>query len=158
MSEPSVAVTVRNARPSDIPNLIDLMREHAAYERAAPPADDVASRLSDLLFAPAPRLHARVAEVDGALVGYTTASLELSTWRAREYLHMDCLFLREGTRGAGVGGMLLGAVRQLAIDLGVDEVQWQTPDWNEGAVRFYDRTGAVRRAKQRYTLAVASVA
>jgi GNAT superfamily N-acetyltransferase len=148
------AVTVRAARPDDIPNLIELVREHAAYERAAPPSDGVAERLSDLLFAPAPRLHAIIAEVNGVPVGYATASLEVETWQAREFLHMDCLFLREGARGSGVGGMLLGAVRQLAIDLGVDEVQWQTPDWNEGAVRFYDRTGAVKRAKYRYSLAV----
>lgn len=135
-----------------------MIREHAAYERAAPPADGVDTRLGELLFGTAPRLHAQIAEIDGAPVGYATASLEVETWQAKQFLHMDCLFLRDGARGAGVGGMLLGAVRQLAIDLGVDEVQWQTPDWNEGAVRFYDRTGAVRRAKQRYTLAVASVA
>jgi GNAT superfamily N-acetyltransferase len=147
-------VTVRGATTNDIPDLLDLIREHTAYERATPPAPDVADRLSALLFAPTLRLHALIAEVDGVVVGYATAGLEIETWQAREFLHMDCLFLREGARGSGVGGMLLDAVRQLAIDLGVDDVQWQTPDWNEGAVRFYDRTGAVKRAKYRYSLAL----
>jgi GNAT superfamily N-acetyltransferase len=147
-------VTVRGATTSDIPDLLELIREHAAYERATPPAPDVADRLSALFFAPTPRLHALIAEVDGAVVGYATAGLEIETWQAREFLHMDCLFLREGARGSGVGGLLLDAVRQLAIDLGVDDVQWQTPKWNEGAVRFYDRTGAVKRAKYRYSLAL----
>ena len=151
-------VTVRGAKRSDIPELFDLIREHAAYERAAPPAHDVAERLSGLLFAPAPRIHALIAEVDGVVVGYATASLEVETWQAREFLHMDCLFLRDGARGSGVGGLLLNAVRQLAIDLGVDEVQWQTPEWNEGAVRFYDRAGAVKRAKYRFSLALDSEA
>jgi len=154
MSEPSDAVIVRDVRPTDIPNLMNLIREHTAYERAALPADSVAARLTNLLFTAEPRLHAKVAELDGQLVGYATASLEVETWQATEFLHMDCLFLLESARGAGVGGMLLAAVRQLASDLGLDEVQWQTPDWNDGAVRFYDRTGAVKRGKYRYVLAV----
>jgi GNAT superfamily N-acetyltransferase len=150
----SDTVAIREATPRDIPQLIQLIHEHTAFERAAPPSDDLAERLGALLFAPNPRLHAIVAEMDDTLVGYSTASLEMSTWRAREFLHMDCLYLREDTRGSGVGGMLLDAVRRLAIELGAAEVKWQTPQWNEGAVRFYDRTGAVRNPKQRYTLAI----
>jgi ribosomal protein S18 acetylase RimI-like enzyme len=38
---------------------------------------------------------------------------------------------------------------------GCEALQWQTPVWNEGAIRFYDRLGATRLAKQRYTLACA---
>jgi RimJ/RimL family protein N-acetyltransferase len=38
--------------------------------------------------------------------------------------------------------------------LGLTEVQWQTPSWNEGAIRFYDRLGARARAKTRFTLTV----
>jgi GNAT superfamily N-acetyltransferase len=148
------AVIVRKATPGDIPNLIQLIHEHTAFERAAPPSDDLAARLSGILFAPAPRLYALVAEIGDVIIGYSTASLEMSTWRGREFLHMDCLYLREDARGSGVGGMLLDAVRRLAVDLGVDQVKWQTPQWNEGAVRFYDRTGAARQAKQRYTLSV----
>jgi GNAT superfamily N-acetyltransferase len=150
-------VVVREATPGDIPDLVQLIHEHTAFERAAPPSDDLAARLSGILFAPAPRLYALVAERDGALLGYSTASLEMSTWRGNEFLHMDCLYLREDARGSGVGGMLLDAVRRLAIDLGVAEVKWQTPQWNEAAIRFYDRTGAVTQAKQRFTLTVGGV-
>lgn len=107
-----------------------------------------------MLFGAAPRLHAIVAADDDGIVGYATASLEASTWQGVEFLHMDCLFLREAARGSGVGGLLLTALRELAASLGARELRWQTPDWNEGAIRFYDRTGATRSAKQRYTLPV----
>jgi hypothetical protein len=33
-------------------------------------------------------------------------------------------------------------------------VQWQTPAWNEGAIRFYDRIGAVSKEKLRFFLPV----
>ncbi|MEL4318628.1 GNAT family N-acetyltransferase [Leifsonia sp. YIM 134122] len=147
---PSVAV--RAAVSADLPELIELIREHAEYERAAPPPSDLVDGLSRLLFGPVPRLHAFVGTEGDDMVGYATASLEASTWQGAEFLHMDCLFLRPGARGAGLGGRLVDALRDLAGELGVGEMRWQTPDWNEGAIRFYDRTGATRSTKQRYTL------
>ena len=142
------------ARPDDLEALQLLIREHALFERAAAPDGELVRRLESLLFSPAPRLHAIVAEGDGGLAGYAMASLEVSTWQASEFLHLDCLYLRAGARGAGVGRRILDRVRVLACELGASEVQWQTPDWNDDAVRFYEREGAVGRDKKRFTLDV----
>ena len=142
------------ARPDDLEALQLLIREHALFERAAAPDGELVRRLESLLFSPAPRLHAIVAEGDGGLAGYATASLEVSTWQASEFLHLDCLYLRAGARGAGVGRRILDRVRVLACELGASEVQWQTPGWNDDAVRFYEREGAVGRDKKRFTLDV----
>ncbi|SCK59058.1 hypothetical protein H180DRAFT_05647 [Streptomyces sp. WMMB 322] len=38
--------------------------------------------------------------------------------------------------------------------MGLGEVQWQTPSWNEGAIRIYDRPGTTRQDKARFTLQV----
>ncbi|KQV13941.1 MULTISPECIES: GNAT family N-acetyltransferase [unclassified Kitasatospora] len=157
LEEPSpAAARIRPARPADLPRIVELAAEHAAYERAAPPAPDLVLRLDALLFgAPIPRLHCLLAELpDGEVVGYAAAAPELSTWQGREYLHLDCLFLRPAARGSGLGVLLMDAVAALAGRLGMTEVQWQTPDWNEGAARFYDRIGAEARTKLRYRLAV----
>ncbi|WP_274911488.1 GNAT family N-acetyltransferase [Streptomyces sp. WZ-12] len=147
---------VRPARVSDLPQVAQLAVEHAAYERAAPPVPDLAERLAMLLFgAPVPRLRCLVAELaDGGLIGYATCSPEMSTWQAREYLHMDCLFVRSGHRSLGVGALLMAAVAGEARGLGLAEVQWQTPSWNADAARFYDRLGAHANEKYRYTLPV----
>ncbi|MET0784596.1 MAG: GNAT family N-acetyltransferase [Leifsonia flava] len=149
-----LSVAVRAAVPADLPELIALIREHAEYERAAPPPSDLADGLSLLLFGPRPRLYAFVGAAGDDIVGYVTASLEASTWQGAEFLHMDCLFLRPAARGAGLGGLLVDTLRDLAGELGATEMRWQTPDWNEGAIRFYDRTGATRSGKQRYTLSI----
>ncbi|MEU8134775.1 GNAT family N-acetyltransferase [Streptodolium elevatio] len=154
---PGPSPLVRRARPHDLPRIVELMREHTAYEKAAPPTADVADRLGPLLFGTAapPRLHCVVAELAGGeVVGYATCAAEMSTWDAREYLHMDCLFLRDGSRGHGLGRQLLDAVVAVARELGLTEVQWQTPVWNEGAVRFYNRLGGGAKEKLRYTLPV----
>ena len=147
---------IRRARPDDLSGLVGLMREHAAYERAAAPPQDLGDRLPRLLFGDSPRLAAFVAEQHGTLLGYATCSTEVSTWEAREFLHLDCLFLREGTRGAGLGRLLVEAVIAEARDRGLTELRWQTPEWNVGAARFYDRLGATSSAKLRYSLALRS--
>ncbi|QIJ60894.1 GNAT family N-acetyltransferase [Streptomyces sp. JB150] len=156
----SGAPVVRPARPADLPRVAELARLHTAYERAAPPAPGLAERLDTLLFArSAPRLRCLVAEAPGGeVVGYATCAPEVSTWDGCEFLHMDCLFLDPDHRGRGLGARLMDAVLAEARALGLAEVRWQTPAWNEGAIRFYGRLGARGHAQEkvRFTLPVAN--
>lgn len=147
---------IRRARVGDLPRLVELIHEHVAYEKSAPRPADLAGRLGPQLFAEDARLWVLLAETpDGAVAGYAACSAEFAFWDARHYLHMDCLYLAEEARGHGLGAALMDAVADLARELGLDHVQWQTPDWNEGAIRFYDRLGAAGMPKRRYTLPVA---
>ncbi len=40
--------------------------------------------------------------------------------------------------------------------MGVHEVQWQTPEWNHEAIRFYNGVGAPGNSKVRFVLPIAS--
>jgi GNAT superfamily N-acetyltransferase len=151
---------IRRARPADLARIGELIAEHAAHEQADPPPDGALERLGAALFAlpDEPRIRCLVAEGPGGdVVGYATCAPEFSTWQGREYLHMDCLYLRPGQRGLGLGARLMEAVAAEARALGIDEVQWQTPEWNEDAIRFYDRSGARSSRKLRYSVTRPSV-
>ncbi|MFG2340228.1 GNAT family N-acetyltransferase [Streptomyces yangpuensis] len=146
---------IRRARAGDLPRLAELIHEHVAYERSAPRPADLAGRLGPRLFAEDARLWVLLAETaDGVVAGYAACSAEFAFWDARDYLHMDCLYLAAAARGQGLGAALMDGVTRLARELGLEQVQWQTPDWNEGAIRFYDRLGAASNPKFRYTLPV----
>lgn len=67
---------------------------------------------------------------------------------------MDCLFVRDTHRGGGVGRILMKAALEHTRLHGTTELQWQTPTWNSGAIRFYDRLGAAQQTKRRFTLTV----
>ncbi|WP_330299216.1 GNAT family N-acetyltransferase [Streptomyces sp. NBC_00503] len=154
-SAAAAAPVVRPARPEDLPRLDELIREHVAYEKSAPRPAGLADRLGAQLFAEDARLWVLLAETpDGEVAGYAACSAEFAFWDARHYLHMDCLYLAEEARGHGLGAALMEGVKGLARELGLGHVEWQTPDWNEGAIRFYDRLGATGRAKRRYALPV----
>ena len=68
--------------------------------------------------------------------------------------HLDCLYVAEAQRGAGLGRLLVKAVASSAAARGYRELQWQTPEWNLAAIRFYESLGASRRPKERFTLIV----
>ncbi len=147
---------IRDICEDDIDALISICREHALYEKSQYDAGGKADRLRCALFAPEPRLYAWVAEAGGELIGYATATIDFSTWSAQTFLHMDCLFVRDGWRNAGVGVALLNRVVEHAREVKTSEIQWQTPEWNEGASRFYRRCGAIEILKRRFHLHIYS--
>lgn len=134
--------------------MLPLIQHHAAYEggQASVTRDALRSVLDRK---PSP-LTAWVAVQTGALIGYATATMDFSTWAGRHFLHLDCLFVDGDHRGGRIGAALLNAVRDHAAALGITEIQWQTPSWNEGAVRFYLREGASMLLKARFSLGAES--
>lgn len=84
--------------------------------------------------------------------GYATLTSDVATWTGERFGHLDCLFVDASARGAGVGRLLLDAVVSRARERGFTELQWQTPIWNEQAIAFYRRTGAISTTKERFTL------
>ncbi|MFE5239532.1 MULTISPECIES: GNAT family N-acetyltransferase [unclassified Streptomyces] len=145
---------IRPATSADLSAIARLCADHAAFERAEPVPPDLAARLEPMLFSASPRAWCLVAESRGELIGYATFSPEFSTWQATDYAHLDCLFVTEPHRGGGWGRALLSAVKDAAASRGAATLQWQTPDWNADAIRFYHRMGARARSKVRFSLPV----
>lgn len=143
---------IRPATPADMTGLTGLCRRHAEYERAGPPAPDLGRRLDRALFGDPPALGCLILCHGEQAVGYATFTEDFSTWRGDRFLHLDCLFVDIPHRGAGRGGQLFDAIAAVARSRGIGEMQWQTPDWNTDAQRFYQRRGAQGSAKTRYTL------
>jgi GNAT superfamily N-acetyltransferase len=145
------SIQVRRAAPAEASLIMPLCAEHAAYERAAFDRDGQTARLAEMMSGSPPRITILVAEVAGlGLIGYAAVAREASTWRAEEYLHMDCLFVREPHRGKAIGRKLFEAVLAMARLELLREIQWQTPSWNRGAIRFYQSLGAEPADKVRF--------
>jgi GNAT superfamily N-acetyltransferase len=145
---------IRHAKPSDLHDIVALCHEHAVYERALWTNKGKVDGLSQALFGPLPRLWCLVAELRATIVGYATYTRDFSTWRTSEFVHMDCLFVREPYRRSGIGHDMIHAIANEARRLGCSEVEWQTPSWNIDAARFYERLGATADAKLRYVWCV----
>ncbi|MEM7480926.1 MAG: GNAT family N-acetyltransferase [Acidobacteriota bacterium] len=147
---------IRRACPEDLPELLDLCADHAAYERQGFTRGDQLECWPAMLFEESGSLNCWVVENQPGrsekLLGFASCSLEAATWSASQYVHLDCIYLRPEARGDGVGLDLMRRVVRHALDLGCTQVQWQTPVWNQRAARFYYRLGAVAQHKLRFAL------
>ena len=139
-----------------INQIIDLCALHAAYENSEYERYGKAEKLSISLFCESPKLQSRVAEIEGKYIGYIVWMKQYSTWDASEYYYMDCLFLDENYRGNGIGEALVNRMKKEANDENITMVQWQTPDFNERAIKFYRRIGATSLSKERFFLEMTS--
>jgi GNAT superfamily N-acetyltransferase len=147
--------TVRRLRTDEIEKLVLLCVEHVAFERARPiDPSTLSAKLKVALCVEPVRLYAWIAHVNEALVGYATVAPEFSTWSGESYWHMDCLYVSARLRGHGIGRSLVQAICAEASERNIGELQWQTPEWNVGAQRFYSRLGASMQLKARFALAV----
>ena len=138
-------VTVRPMRREDLAGVWDLLQGLARYEKLLDSLSGSAERLGEHLFGGAePRVHALVAEREGALVGYALFYLRFSSFRTRPTMWLEDLYVLESGRQHGTGRALLSAVARRSLELDCIRLEWAVLDWNEPAVAFYQRMGAAR--------------
>lgn len=133
---------LRPATAADGPAFIALVRALAAYEHLAPPDAAAAERLLRDAFGLRPRYELSVAELGGQVVAYAAFFETYSTFRALPSLYLEDLYVHEGARGRGIGGLLLSHLGRLAVERGCGRFEWTVLDWNERARRFYRSLGA----------------
>ncbi len=144
---------IRGAKIEDLPQLIELVAAHTAYEKwEGYRREGKQVALQQLMFANDPKIQCLVVEERGQLTGYTAFSKQYSMWEAMAYYYMDCLYLDASSRGKGIGAALILKIKAIADKDGCKLIQWQTPSFNVRAIRFYQRIGATSREKQRFYL------
>ncbi len=146
--------TIRFVEKKDLPELVNLCKFHAIFEKADYDTGQKVEKLNKHLFSDNPSLFCLVVEKKARLIGYASYMRQFSTWDATHYLYMDCLFLTEESRGFGIGEELIHKIKAHARELACSLIQWQTPEFNKRAMKFYERIGAMGKTKVRYFLNV----
>lgn len=145
---------IRFLKPSDLAQLVILCEKHANFEKSYYNSQNKIELLHNAIFKEIPDLYCLVVESDNNLIGYTTYMKQYSTWDATNYIYMDCLFLTDESRGFGLGEKLIDQIKKETLNLNCSLIQWQTPDFNKRAMKFYNRIGAESKDKKRYFLEV----
>lgn len=140
---PEARVTVREVEPDDVPQVVEMVHELAEYERAPQECHLTADQLEEALFSPAPALFGHVAVQGRTRIGCALWFLSFSTWRGVHGVHLEDLFVRPGFRDQGAGRMLLARLAAVCVERGYGRLEWAVLDWNEPAIGFYRKLGAV---------------
>ncbi len=134
---------VREARSSDVEQILELIVELADYERSVDSVKVTVEQLQSALFSSHPTVHALVAEAGAEVVGFALYFLNFSTWEGVPGIYLEDLFVRPEHRGSGLGKALLGALAELAVRRGYARFEWSVLDWNQPSIDFYRALGAV---------------
>jgi GNAT superfamily N-acetyltransferase len=135
---------IRRAEISDVPVILELIRELADYERAPQEAVATQQQLTEALFGPQPAAFAHIAldDVTGEPVGFALWFLNFSTWRGVHGIYLEDLFVRPSARGGGHGKALLRELARLCVERGYARLEWWVLHWNTPARDFYHSLGA----------------
>lgn len=135
---------VRPAVETDLDTVIELIQALADYEREPDAVHLDREELRRHLFGPRPYAEVLLADTEaGANAGFALFFLNFSTWEGKPGIHLEDLFVRPEHRKHGHGRALLSAVARLAVERGCARLEWAVLDWNQLAIDFYRRLGAV---------------
>jgi GNAT superfamily N-acetyltransferase len=133
---------IREARPEDVPTILQLIRDLATYERAPNEVSATEPQLLEVLFGEKPAAEVLLAFENKDAVGFAVFFYNFSTWLGRPGLYLEDLFVKPEHRGKGYGGALLVDLARIARDRGCGRMEWAVLDWNEPAIEFYRKLGA----------------
>ena len=124
-----------------MPAVLSLIQELAVFEKEP---DAVVVTVADLErdgFCENPLFHTFVAEMNGEIIGMALYYNRYSTWKGKA-IHLEDLIVKEAHRGTGAGLALYTEIIKQGKKDNVRRLEWNVLDWNEPAIRFYEKSGA----------------
>ena len=132
---------IREANKKDMPQVLELIKELAVFEKEPDAVEVTISDLQKDGFGQHNAFKCFVAESENAIEGIALTFTRYSTWKGI-VLHLEDLIVKQSMRGQGIGTILLDRVVKYGDQLGVKRISWEVLDWNENAISFYEQKGA----------------
>ena len=134
---------IRPAIAAAVPLILSFIKKLAAYERLSDHVVATEERLRESLFGARPAAEVAIGYFEAKPVGFVLFFYNYSTFLARPRLYIEDLFVDEAYRRRGFGRALLLHVARLAGERQCGRLEWAVLDWNEPAINFYKKLGAV---------------
>lgn len=136
-------MTIRKGLESDLPGILELIKELAAYEKAPDEVEVNLDEMKNWGFGSNKIFDFFVAEKYGSIIGLALYYYKYSTWKGK-CLFLEDIIVTEKERGNGVGKKLFNEIVQVARKEKVRRLEWQVLEWNAPAIAFYDKYKAVK--------------
>ncbi len=129
---------IRPGEKQDLPQVFELIKELAEYERAADQVTNTLEELEKDGFGPNPVFGFLVALNSNEIVGLSLYYYRYSTWKGKR-LYLEDIIVTDKQRGRGFGKKLFDRTIDIAKENNCTGMMWQVLDWNEPAIDFYKR-------------------
>ncbi len=142
MSASIPSFDIRRAASDDAATILRFVTELAVYEKAGEEVEATVESVQSSLFGPHSVCEAAICERDGKPVGFAVWFYSYSTWKARNGLYLEDLYITPDQRGSGAGRLMLRYLARVAVEKDCARFEWSVLDWNAPAIRAYDAIGA----------------
>jgi GNAT superfamily N-acetyltransferase len=131
------------AAEADIPVILDLIHALAEYEKLSDSVTATPERLRETLFGRKPAAEVLLAHWDQECAGFAVFFPTYSTFLAQPGLYLEDLYVKPHLRGKGIGLAILKHLAKIADERGCGRLEWGVLNWNQPAIQFYERLGAL---------------
>ena len=131
------------ATERDVPQILELIQGLAEYERLSHVVEATEDRLRRTLFGERPAAEALLAYAGEECAGFALFFTNYSTFLAKPGLYLADVFVKPHARRKGIGMKVLKHLAALARERDYGRMEWSVLDWNEPAINFYKKLGAV---------------
>lgn len=135
-------IKIRSATPKDVPEILNLIRELAVFEREPDAVEVTEAELLRDGFGENPAFETLVAETKDGIAGMALYYYRYSTWKGKT-IHLEDLIVKQSFRGMGIGKLLFESFLEEVKNEGVRRAEWVVLDWNQNAIDFYEKYGAI---------------
>ncbi len=137
-----MSLTIRPVQKGEAALVLSLVRELAEYKNLSSEVDATVDLLDDALFRGHSSIYCDFAEWNGDVVGFALYFLNFSSFRGRNGLYLEDLFVRQSHREKGIGRAMLQHLADRCVSEGWTRFEWNVLDWNSPAIEFYKSCGA----------------
>jgi len=143
-----IADMIRPIQPADIPSVLTLLREFAAFEYLEDYCTVTEDRLSSAMFGDNSVVEGLIAVDGDRAIGYALYYPNFSSFRGERGVHLDDIYVSAEYRGKGIGESMLREIARVAASRGFERIDFHVLDWNTPALGFYKKLGAVSNEEE----------
>ena len=134
--------TIRAATEDDAAVILSLIKDLAEYEHLSHEVQATAEDIRQSLFGEHPVAEALIGEYAGIAISFALFFYNFSTFLGKPGIYLEDLFVKPEHRSNGFGRRMLAHIARLAKERNCGRFEWSVLDWNEPAIRTYDRLNA----------------
>jgi ribosomal protein S18 acetylase RimI-like enzyme len=143
-------MNIKKAIETDVSQIIKLIRDFAEYEKLSEFCEITEEKLFDAMFGERKIVEGLVCFDGENLVAYAIFYPNFASFRGQRGVYLEDIYLKPECRGKKIGEAMLKEIARYGKEIGAVRIDFQVLDWNESAIKFYKKLGALKDEDERH--------
>ncbi len=143
-------LSIKKVVENDVPQIIVLIREFAAFENLSGYCEVTEESLRDAMFGENPCVEGLMAFNDAAPIGYALFYENFASFRGQRGFYLEDLYVKPEYRGRKIGEAFLRRLARIAASRNFRRIDFMVLVWNDAAIKFYKKLGAATDEEERH--------